>query len=77
MKDLIKAINDLPWIVKIILCVPALDVVWSVYRIIKGIEEKNTTLLIVGIIWIIGAFSFGWIFDIITAIISKDRPALT
>lgn len=77
MKDLLKAIDDLPWIVKIILCIPALDIVWSIYRIIKGIEEKNTVTLIVGIIWIIGAVSIGWLIDLITTIVSKDRPILT
>lgn len=77
MKDLLKAIDDLPWIVKIILCIPALDIVWSIYRIIKGIEEKNTVTLIIGIIWIIGAVSIGWLIDLITTIVSKDRPILT
>lgn len=28
MKELIKAFDDLPLIVKVILCIPCLDIVW-------------------------------------------------
>lgn len=30
MKALIKALDDLPLIVKIILCLPALDIIWCI-----------------------------------------------
>lgn len=71
MKDLIKLVDDLPWIVKLILCIPALDIVWAIYRIIKGALKKDAVLLIAGIVWIIGAFSITWIFDIVTTILYK------
>lgn len=71
MKDLIKLVDDLPWIVKIILCIPALDIVWAIYRIIKGALKKDTVLLIAGIVWLVGAFSITWIFDIVTTILYK------
>lgn len=77
MKDLIKLVNDLPWIVKVILCIPALDIVWAIYRIIKGIVEKNGVKVVIGIIWIIGACSITWIFDLVTTILNKDNPSLT
>ena len=71
MKDLIKLVDDLPWIVKLILCIPVLDIVWAIYRIIKGALKKDAVLLIAGIVWIIGAFSIAWIFDIVTTILYK------
>ena len=77
MKDLIKMVDDLPFIIKLILCIPVLDVVWAVYRIIRGAAYKNTVLLIIGIIWIIGACSITWIFDFVTTILHKDNPSLT
>lgn len=77
MKELLKAVDDLPFIAKLILCIPALDIVWAIYRIIKGVVEKNTVLLVVGIIWIIGAFSLGWLVDLITVALNKERPILT
>ena len=45
--------DDLPWIVKIIFCIPMLDVVWAVYRIVKGVTEGNVLLIVIGILWII------------------------
>jgi hypothetical protein len=75
MKDLIKAIDNLPWIVKLILCVPALDIVWAIYRIVKGVTEQNIVVLAVGIIWIIGAVSIGWLIDLI-GILLKGHPFL-
>ena len=81
MKDFIKAIDSFPFIVKLILCLPALDIVWAIYRIIKGIDKKDTFLLIVGILWIIGACTVTWLVDLITVILNKDNsnsnPILT
>ena len=71
MKDLVKAFDKLPWIVKLILCIPALDIAWGIYRICKGVATKNTLMLIIGILWIIpGAFIL-WLVDLICVIIYK------
>lgn len=77
MKDLLKMVDDLPFILKLILCIPVLDIVWAVYRIIKGAANKNGVLLIIGIIWVIGACSITWIFDLVTTFLNKDNPSLT
>ncbi len=71
MKKLIKSMDNLPWILKIILCIPALDIVWAIYRIIKGVATKNLFLLIIGILWIFPGFAFAWIWDIVTTVIYK------
>ncbi len=77
MKELLKAVDELPFLVKLILCIPALDIVWALYRIVKGIEEKDTVLLVVGVIWLLGAFSIGWLVDLISLLLDKRRPILT
>ncbi len=69
--SLIKTFDELPWLLKIILCIPALDIVWAIYRIVKGVTENNMTLVVIGIIWIIGACSITWIIDLISVIIYK------
>lgn len=69
--ELIALIDDLPWIVKLILCIPALNVVWAIYRIVKGVTEDNLTVLVAGIVWIIGAFTIGWLVDLVSVIIWK------
>ncbi len=77
MQSFIKAIDELPFALKIILCLFGLDIVWAIYRIVKGVDTKDNFLLIVGIIWIIGAFSIAWIVDLVTVILNKGNPILT
>lgn len=68
MKEFIKAMDNLPWIVKVILCVPALDIIWAIYRIVKGVVKNNLILTIVGIVWIVPGVTFGWLIDIVSMI---------
>lgn len=68
MKDFIKAMDNLPWIVKLILCLPALDIIWAIYRIVKGVATKNLLTLIVGILWIVPGIAIGWLIDLISII---------
>lgn len=71
MKDFIKAMDDLPLILKIILALPALDIVWGIYRIVKGVAYKNVVTLIFGILWIIPGSVICWILDIVTLLLSN------
>ena len=77
MQSFIKAIDELPFALKIVLCLFGLDIVWAIYRIVKGIDKKDNFLLIVGIIWVIGAVSIAWLIDLVTVILNKDNPILT
>ena len=71
MKDLIKAVDKLPVIIKIILCLPFLDIVWAVYRILKGLVHKDTFTLVIGIIWVFGGCTVTWVWDLVTTILYK------
>jgi hypothetical protein len=72
MKDLIKSMDNLPWLAKIILALPGLDgIVWGIYRIVKGLDRGDTLMLIVGILWIILGAAIFWIIDIISIILYK------
>ena len=62
-------VDELPYIVKLLLCIPALNIVWALYRIIKGATEQNIVVLVIGIVWIIGAISIGWLIDLISLLI--------
>jgi len=77
MKDFIKSIDNLPFAAKVILCLFGLDLVWAIYRIVKGIDKKDNFLIVVGIIWIIGAVSIAWLIDLVTVVLNKDNPILT
>lgn len=64
MNDIVKALDDLPFILKIILALPFLDgIVWGIYRIAKG-------KVLLGIIWIIFG-GFLWIIDIVSLLLTK------
>lgn len=51
MKDFVKAMDELPLVLKVILALPALDIVWAIYRIVKGVAYDNVVTLIAGILW--------------------------
>lgn len=71
MKDLIKAIDNLPWIVKLILCIPMLDIVWWIYRLIKSLDANNTVGIVLAIVLLIVGIPWFWIIDIICVILNK------
>lgn len=75
MKGFVKAMDSLPWIVKLILCIPALDIVWAIYRIVKGIATGSVITLVAGILWIIPGSIVCWILDLITTIIA-GKPTI-
>ncbi len=68
MKDIIKAFDNLPTIVKVILALPGLDIVWAVYRLCRSIDKNNTVGIILGVLMILLCPVIVWILDIITLI---------
>ncbi|MCK9235979.1 MAG: hypothetical protein WC225_01530 [Acholeplasmataceae bacterium] len=77
MKSLVKAFDNLPWILKLILALPVLDgLCWGIYRLAKGLATKNLVLIIFGFIWIFVGAVILWIVDIITIIIHKKPTIL-
>lgn len=65
MKAYCKWMNGLPRIVKLIFCLPVLDILWAIYRIIGAIAHKNVLHLVLGILWIFFGGTVGWILDLI------------
>ncbi len=66
---LIKSFDDLPQVVKLILAIPALDIVWVIYRILRSLNENNALGIIVGVILLFAGFPFLWLIDIICILI--------
>ncbi|PKK90370.1 MAG: hypothetical protein CVV62_01155 [Tenericutes bacterium HGW-Tenericutes-7] len=75
MRDIVKAFDDLPWIVKVIFALPGLDFLWGVYRLIKGMDNKNNVTILAGIIWIFAGWAILWIIDLFTLFTSKNITA--
>ncbi len=68
----VKAIDGLPWIVKLILALPGLDILYGIYRLVKGVSKNDMVLTVAGIIWIVfGGWTILWLIDIITVVLNK------
>ena len=72
MKDLIKAMDNLPWIVKLILCIPALDIVWVIYRIVKSLVAGNTLAIVLSIVLLIVGIPWLWAIDLVCVLLKKQ-----
>ena len=69
----VSKMDKLPWIVKLILCLPILDISWVIYRIIKGVTRGKLLPIIGGILWIIPGGIICWVIDFISTIL-YGRP---
>ena len=69
MKGLVKAFDNLPKIVKLILCIPVISIVWGIYRLCRSIAKKSLLGIILGIIMLFVNAAIFWIVDIITIIL--------
>lgn len=65
MKSFIKAIDSLPYIVKLILCIPALDIVWGIYRLVKSLDKGNAVGIVLAIVLLIVGVPFVWLIDLL------------
>lgn len=71
MKNFVDAMEKLPLWLKIVLALPALDIVWVIYRLAKSIDKNNTIGIVLAIVLIIIGIPFLWLIDIITLLISN------
>lgn len=63
--------DALPWIIKLLLCLPFLNFLWGIYRIIKGATENKKLTLLFGILWIIPGGPICWMIDLVCILIFK------
>jgi hypothetical protein len=63
MKDIVKFIDGLPLILKVVLALPGIDgIAYGIYRIAKG-------RIIVGVLWIVLGFAILWIIDLVSVLL--------
>jgi hypothetical protein len=71
MKELVESFKKLDWIIKLILCIPAIEIVVGVVRVIDGVCKNDLFKIIISILLIIpGAFGM-WIVDLIWVLVYK------
>lgn len=73
MKDLVKTIDGMPWIIKIIFALPGIDgiVYGLLYRLPKGLIKKDIVQIVIGLLWFFLGFVILWIIDLVTIILNK------
>jgi len=63
MKDIVKFIDGLPLLLKVVLALPGIDgIAYGIYRIAKG-------RIIIGILWIVLGFAILWIIDLVSVLL--------
>ncbi|MBQ8444535.1 MAG: hypothetical protein IJX25_04195 [Clostridia bacterium] len=71
MKSFVNAMENLPLWAKVLLALPALDIIWVIYRLVKSIDKNNVLGIILAVVLIIVGIPFLWLIDIITLLISN------
>ncbi len=73
MKEFVKWMNSTPKILKIIFTLPGLDIIWSIYKLIKAIADNNALEIVLAILLLFFGPTIMWILDLIWVVI-YDRP---
>ena len=68
---MVKWFENAPLWLKIIFALPGIDIVWAVFRIVKGVTKKDYGLVLIGVLWILLGWLALWIVDIVSIIIKK------
>ena len=71
MDAFIKWMDGRSRLVKILFCLPFVDIIWGVYRILGAIKNKNILHLVLGIIWVVFGGFVGWILDLVCIILTN------
>ena len=68
---MVKWFESAPLWLKVIFALPGLDIIWAIFRIVKGASQGKVALIIAGILWILLGWAILWIVDIVTILINK------
>jgi len=62
--------DDQSRLLKIIFCLPILDILWGVYRLGGAIANKDALHIVLAVLWIIFGGWIGWILDLVFILIT-------
>ncbi|MBR1987932.1 MAG: hypothetical protein IKA36_02710 [Clostridia bacterium] len=71
----VKWLDSAPLWVKIIFALPALNIIWAIYRLVKGAVKGNIAILLGGVLWLLAGWAILWIIDLIS-IIGWKKPII-
>ena len=70
MRNFIKTVNGWPLIVKLLLCIPMVEIFYGICRVINQVARKNVLFLILAILTIIPGAAFMWLVDLIWILVT-------
>lgn len=65
MQEFLRAVDGLPLIAKVILCIPVLDIFYCICRVIKGVVKNDALWIVLGVLTVFPGAFFMWILDLI------------
>jgi len=65
MKELLKQVDELPLIVKVLLCIPCVEIFYGVCRIVNGVVKNDLMWIILAVLTVFPGAFFMWILDLI------------
>ena len=70
MQNLIKQVNSLPLIVKLLLCIPVVEIFYGICRVINQLSKGNMLLLVLAVLTIFPGAAFMWLVDLICVLLN-------
>ena len=70
MKAFCDWMDAQPRIVKILFCLPIIDILWGIYRLGGAIANKDVLHIVLAVIWILWAGFIGWVLDLVFIILT-------
>lgn len=65
MQEFLRAVDGLPLVVKVILCIPVLDIFYSICRVVKGVVKGDILWIVLGVLTVFPGAFFMWLLDLI------------
>ena len=65
MNDLLKSVDGLRLILKVILCIPCIDIFYCICRVVQGVVKNNVLWIVLGILTVFPGAFFMWLLDLI------------
>ena len=65
MNDLLKAVDELPLIVKVLLCIPCVEIFYGICRIVRGVSKNDGVWILLAILTVFPGVFFMWLIDLI------------
>jgi len=65
LKQFLDSVDKLPLIVKVILCIPAIEIFYGVCRVINGVVKNDGVWILLAVLTIFPGAFFMWILDLV------------